>query len=73
MQLTVVLSCSGAPESTVPFRGQFSPQNDGTLVGHMSAIPEYLRRFFSDALAVVIPVSRYASSLLFAHAPVADL
>ena len=58
-----VLLCSGGaePVNAVPDRSQFEPDGQmGTLVGHMSAVPEYLRRFFSDALAVVIPLNRCA-------------
>lgn len=63
--VTAVFCCSGQPNNVAPYRGQFDPQSDGALQGHLSAIPEYLRRFFSDALAVVTPV-KYAPLMLVA-------
>lgn len=56
------LVCSTGADNTAAYRDQFATsRSKGSLVGHMSAIPEYLRRFFSDALAVVIPASGCAA------------
>lgn len=43
-----------------PYPSQFEPEGTEVgLIGHMSAIPDNLRRFFSDALKVVVPMHRF--------------